>query len=139
VSTIDGVELLAVDYWSSTLGDAQVEAQQPALAAAQRKAKVLLGVFADPPQPINVHENTRIVCPQQLYQAVPATEDNAATWYARNDLPRVPASRPLRIFYRRLFTDLDVTSPVMPGKREIEVVSTVRLYFESPSRLPAPR
>lgn len=134
----DGVDLLAVDYWSDELTGKQVEAQQRALAAAQQKAKLLLAVFPTPPRPINVHEQTRVLFPQQLYQSLPPAEDSAARWYSRDELPRVPASRPLHVYYRGLFGDVDVVTSAMPGRREIEVVSTVRLYFEAPDRLLLP-
>lgn len=132
----DGVDVLAVDYWSEDLAQKQVEAQQKALAAAQDKANLLLSVFTRPPQPINVHESTRVLFPQQLYQNLPRTEDSASAWHARDNLPRVPASRPLQVYYRGLFGDVDVRAAAMPGRREIEVVSTVRLYFEAPDRPP---
>lgn len=133
-TTGDGVDLLGVDYWSGDLEQKQAEALQKALAAAQQKAKLLLAVFPEPPKPINVHERTRIVFPQQLYQTLGRAEDSAGNWYSRDELPRVPASRPLQIYYRGLFADVDALSPEMPGKREIEVVSTVRLYYLAPER-----
>lgn len=49
-------------------------------------------------------------------------------------MPQIAASRPLLIYYRGLFGDVDAGDPRMPGAREIEVVSTVRLYFEAPHR-----
>jgi len=133
-TSVDGVDLLAVDYWSADLEQRQAEAQQKALLAAQRKAQLLLAVFPKPPVPINVFEQTHVLFPQQLYQPIPRVEDSAGQWYSRNDLPHVPASRPLFTYYRGLFADLDVPDQVMPGRREIEVVSTVRLYFAAPER-----
>ncbi len=133
----DGVELLAVDYWSDTLAEQQVLAQQRALAAAQAKAKLLLAVFPEPPRPINVHESTKVLFPQQLYHHLARAEDSATGWYSRDNLPRVPASRPLQVYYRGLFADVDAPDARMPGKRDIEIVSTVRLYFVAPER-PAP-
>ena len=130
----DGVDLLAVDYWSDQLAQKQVEAQQKALAAAQQKAKLLLAVFPTPPRPINVHAGTQVLFPQQLYQNLPRAEDSAGSWYSRDEMPRVPASRPLQVYYRGLFGDVDVVEAAMPGKRDIEVVATVRLYFEAPER-----
>lgn len=130
----DGVHLLAVDYWSEELPARQREACAAALAAAKAKADVLLAVFAEAPRPINVHEQTRVLFPQQLYQQIPPTEDSAARWYPHDDLPRIPAARPLHVYYRGLFADVDAGEPTMPGKRDIEVVSTVRLYYQAPHR-----
>jgi uncharacterized protein YggE len=130
----EGVDLLAVDYWSDELAAKRAEALQQALAAARAKATTLFAVFAEPPRPVNVHEQMRVLFPQQLYHTLPAVEDGAARWYARDELPRVPARRPLLIYYRGLFADVDAGATTMPGKRDIEVVSTVRLYFEAPHR-----
>jgi hypothetical protein len=49
-------------------------------------------------------------------------------------MPHVPASRPLLTYYRGLFADLDVLDQGLPGRRDIEIVSTVRLYFAAPER-----
>lgn len=133
-ASVRGIDVLAVDYWNEQLAAKQVEAQQQALAAAQQKAKLLLSVFPAAPHPINVHENTRVLFPQQLYQKLTRAEDSAALGWSRDELPRVPASRPLQVYYRGLFANLDIGATAMPGKREIEVVSTVRLYFAAPER-----
>lgn len=130
----DGIDVIAVDYWSDNLAKKQSEAQQQALKAAQAKAALLLSVFPVTPTPVNVHESTRVLFPQQLYQTLPRVEDSAGNWYSRDEMPRVPASRPIQTYYRGLFEAVDAGSPVMPGKREIEVVSTVRLYYAAPER-----
>lgn len=136
----DGVELLAVDYWSEDLAAKRVEALQQALAAARQKAELLLAVFPHPPQPINVHESTRVLFPQELYQRLPPAEDSGQVgWFPHGDLPRVPATRPLQVYYRGLFGDVDVLPAAMPGRREIEVLATVRLYYEAPGRPPSVR
>jgi uncharacterized protein YggE len=136
-----GVDVVAVDYWSDQLEAKQQEARQKALAAAQQKAKLLLSAFAEPPKLVNVHEQTRVLFPQQLYQTLPRVEDSAGQWYSEDRMPRVPAPRPLQTYYRGLFADVDAVEKVMPGKREIEVVATVRLYYAAPDRpqlLPPP-
>lgn len=130
----EGVDLLAVDYWSQDLEAKQAEALQKALAKAQAKAKTLLAVFPEPPRPVNVHEQTQILFPQQLYQNLPRAEDSGSTSWHDRELPQIAATRPLLVYYRGLFADVDVPDPRMPGAREIEVVSTVRLYFEAPHR-----
>ncbi|MBM4061980.1 MAG: DUF541 domain-containing protein [Planctomycetes bacterium] len=130
----DGVDVLAVDYWSEDLTQRQVEAQQKALAAAQQKAKLLLAVFPEPPKPINVYERTQVLFPRRLYEVLPHVEDSASNWFFSDKLPRVPASRPLQVYYRGLFADVDVVVPAMPGRRDIEIVSTVQLYYQAPER-----
>ena len=129
----NGVDLLAVDYWSDDLERQQVAAQDKALEAAQAKAKRLLAAFGAPPKLVNVHEATHVLYPQQLYQSLPHAEDSTGNWYA-GDQPRVPASRPLQVYYRGLFADVDRGDRTMPGARHLEVVTTVRLYFAAPDR-----
>jgi uncharacterized protein YggE len=130
----EGVDLLAVDYWSEDLEARQAEALQKAVAKAQTKAKTLLALFPEPPRPINVHEHTSILFPQQLYQDLPRAEDSGSTSWFDRGLVQITATRPLLVYYRGLFADVDALDPRMPGAREIEVVSTVRLYFEAPHR-----
>ena len=76
----------------------------------------------------------KVLFPQQLYQTLPRVEDSAGQWYSEDRIPRVPAPRPLQTYYRGLFADVDAVEKVMPGKRDIEVVSTVRLYYAAPDR-----
>lgn len=133
-ATGQGIDLLAVDYWSDRLEAKQAEATQAALAKAQAKAKLLLAAFPEPPRLVNVHERTRILFPQQLYRSLGRAEDSASTSWWDRDMPRIAASRPLLIYYRGLFADVDTGDVRLPGAREIEVVSTVRLYFEAPHR-----
>ena len=130
---VEGIEVLAIDYWSNQLEQKQVEARDKALAAVRQKAKALLTVFAEAPVPINVHETTHVMFPQQLYQALPRTEDNSGGYFD-GQLPRVPASRPSYVYYRGLFADVDAVETAMPGRREIHIVSTALLYFEAPHR-----
>ncbi|MEM9704183.1 MAG: SIMPL domain-containing protein, partial [Planctomycetota bacterium] len=133
----DGVELLAVDYWSDELEAKQIEAQKKALQAAKAKAELLLSVFPQPPTPINVWENTRTIFPKELYERLPDVEDDARTYYDRS-VTRIAAPRPLKAYYRGLFEDVDAVESAAPGPREIEVLSTVRLYYAAPER-PAPK
>lgn len=103
-------------------------------AVTARDGVELLAVFPEPPMPINVAETTRIFYPHQLYHALSASAETVTTYYSRDELPRVPAQRPLRVYYRGLFDDIDAPVATMPGKREIEIVSTVRLYYAAPGR-----
>jgi uncharacterized protein YggE len=132
----DGVELLAVDYWSDALEQQQGVARERALAAAQQKAALLLSVFEPRPRPINVHEHTVVLFPQQLYRNLARAEESAAAWYGRDNVPRVPAARPLQVYYRGLFADVDAGEKAMPGRRDLEIVATVRLYYLAPERPP---
>lgn len=132
VTVADGIDLIAVDYWSEQIAAKRAEAMASALRAAQDKAKVLLAVFPTPPVPINVHEQTTVVQPQQLYQHVRRSDEAAQSHW--NRLPQVHAMRPTFVYYRGLHADLDVMSPDLPGRRDLHVVATVRLYYEAPMR-----
>lgn len=133
----DGIDLIAVDYWSEAIAGKRTEALAQALRAAQDKAKVLLAVFPAPPTPINVHEHTAVLQPQQLYQPVQRSDESQHRFF--NQVPQVPAPRPTFVYYRGLLADLDVMSADLPGKRDLHVVATVRLYYAAPERpaLPA--
>jgi hypothetical protein len=47
---------------------------------------------------------------------------------------RACSPSPAASSYRGLFGDVDALEAPMPGKRYIEVVSTVRLYYAAPVR-----
>jgi len=55
------------------------------------------------------------------------------TSYSRRDIPVVRTFRPKNTYYRGLYPDGDVQSKELPMQSEISIVSTVRLYFESPA------
>lgn len=133
-ATGPGVDLLAVDYWSNVLDAKRTEAMQKALAKAQEKAKLLLAAFPEAPRLVNVHENTQVLFPQQLYRTIGRAEDSASTPSWDRETPKIAVSRPLLVYYRGLFGDVDAGDARMPGAREIEVVGTVRLWFEAPHR-----
>lgn len=64
---------------------------------------------------------------------LPAAEDSATREFF-SQMTRLSARRPLHVYYRGLFADVDAGAATMPGRRDIEVVSTVRLYFAAPQR-----
>jgi uncharacterized protein YggE len=131
-TVVDGIDVITVDYWSEQIAGKRSEALAQALRAAQDKAKVLLAVFPQPPVPINVHEQTTVLQPQQLYQAAQRADEPAR--YGWRDVPQVPATKPAYVYYRGLLADLDVMSADLPGKRDLHVVATVRLYYAAPER-----
>jgi hypothetical protein len=58
-------------------------------------------------------------------------QDSVATT-ARRDISFIRAHRPQNTYYRGLRGDADKQPAALAMKPEISVVSTVRLYFESP-------
>ncbi|MBN1851786.1 MAG: SIMPL domain-containing protein [Pirellulales bacterium] len=127
-------DIIAFDYWSRELDAIQVEARKQALDAARKKADTLLGaLFDNPPPMINVQEQTNVHYPESLYHSFSNSLEQSVTPAWRGNIPFIHAYRPLNTYYRGLFVDTDIRSQELPMNPEISVISTVRLYFESPA------
>ena len=102
--------------------------------AARSKADMLLKALFDPrPAVINVQEHTTVRYPESLYDAFVNSYQEEVTPAWKSDLPFLRAYRPRNTYYRGLHSDGDVQDAGLPMQPEISVVSTVRLYFESPA------
>lgn len=133
-------DVIAFDYWSRELDDIKLEAREKALESARSKSEVLLGaLFEDRPAVINVQEQTAIRYPESLYHSFENTVEESVTPAWRRDIPFIRAHRPRNTYYRGLYSDGDVQARELPMHPEISVVSTVRLYFESPAARRATR
>lgn len=131
-------DIIAFDYWSKDLDDVKAAARAQALKAAQSKAEVLLGaIFEKRPPAINVQEQTVVRYPDSLYHSFTNVSDQSVTPSIRRDIPLIHAARPRNTYYRGLAGDGDVQPRELPLSPEISVVSTVRLYFQSPAVKPA--
>jgi uncharacterized protein YggE len=131
-------DIIAFDYWCKDLDEVKVAARAQALKAAQSKAEVLLGaIFEHRPPAINVQEQTVVRYPDSLYHSFSNTYEESVTPSFRRDIPFIRAPRPRNTYYRGLVGDGDVQPRELPMSPEISVVSTVRLYFESPATKPA--
>lgn len=127
-------DIIAFDYWSRELDEIKVKAREQAVKAARSKSDVLLGaLFDDRPRVINLQEQTTIRYPESLYHSFVNSYDEDVTPAWRRDTPFIRAYRPQNTYYRGLYTDGDVQSRELPMRPEISVISTVRLYFESPA------
>ncbi len=127
-------DIIAFDYWSQELDETQRDVREQALSAARSKADALLGpLFDDRPPIINVQEQTSIRYPESLYHSFTNSYEEAVAPAPRRDVPLIRAARPQNTYYRGLFSAGDVLPPNLPMKPEISVVSTVRLYFQSPA------
>jgi uncharacterized protein YggE len=127
-------DIVTFDYWSSELDKQQAKARAAAVAAAQEKAKTLLAVFPDPPKVINIQESTAVFLPHSLYRTYEnvLTEEVQYT-SAWRDKPAIRAFRPKMTFFQGLDSRSD-KRPAGPAMRpEISVVSTVRIYYQSPA------
>jgi uncharacterized protein YggE len=127
-------DILAFVYWSKELDDVKPKVRQQALDAARGKADVLLGaMFEHRPPAINVQEQTQVFFPESLYQSFVASDEEMLRTPWRDSTEVIHADRPRNTYYRGLEGDGDVTPRELPMRPEISVVSTVRLYFESPA------
>lgn len=127
-------DIIAFDYWSRDLDDMKLKAREQALKAARGKSDVLLGaLFKERPPVINVQEQTAVRYPESLYHSFVNSVDENVTPAFRRDVPFIRAHRPRNTYYRGLYSDGDVQARELPMHPEISVVSTVRLYFESPA------
>jgi uncharacterized protein YggE len=127
-------DIIAVDYWSPEIDAAKVRARELALQAARSKADMLLKALFDPRPPvINVQEHTTVRYPETLYDAFVNSYQEEVTSAWKSDLPFLRAYRPRNTYYRGLHSNGDVQDAGLPMHPEISVVSTVRLYFESPA------
>jgi uncharacterized protein YggE len=131
----DVADIIAFDYWSKELDVVKVKARVAALKAAREKSDVLLGaMFAERPPVINLQEKTQVYYPESLYQSFTNSSDaEFRTSYADHNLPQIRMFRPKNTYYRGLYLDGDVQPKELAMRSEISVVSTVRLYFESPA------
>ena len=127
-------DIIAFDYWSKELDSVKEQAREKALSAARAKSDLLFNaLFAEKPPVINVQEETTVHYPVSLYHSFTNTvNEEAVPSFARN-YSFVRAQRPKNTYYRGLFSDGDIQPGELPMKPEISVVSTVRLYFESPA------
>jgi uncharacterized protein YggE len=127
-------DIVTFDYWSSDLDQQKAKARSAAIAAAQEKSKALLAVFADPPKVINIQESTAVFLPHSLYRTYENVLEEEIKYNSSwNDLPAIKAYRPKMTFFQGLQGSADVR-PAGPAMRpEIAVVSTVRLYYQSPA------
>ena len=127
-------DIIAFDYWSKELDETKIKAREQAVKAARSKSdRLFASLFDSAPPVINVQEQTDIYYPETLYHSLVNTYDEEVTRAWRRDIPFIRAHRPRNTYYRGLYSDSDVQARELPMHPEISVVSSVRLYFESPA------
>jgi len=126
-------DIIAFDYWSKDLDKAKEQAREKALVAARGKADMLLAaMFPGKPSAINLQEQTTVHYPDSLYHSfINAADEEVVPSFLRSQT-LIRASRPKNTYYRGFYSDGDIQPRELAMKPEISVVSTVRLYFESP-------
>jgi uncharacterized protein YggE len=127
-------EIVTFDYWSSKLNEEKAKARASAIEAAREKAKTLLAIFAEPPKVINVQESTPVFLPHSLYQTYQnVLEEEVQYRGVWENKPAIKAYRPKMTFFHGLQSNSDRRPSGAPMRPEIAVVSTVRIYYQSPS------
>lgn len=83
---------------------------------------------------INIQEMTKTHYPESMYVSFQNDYGEQYSSYATwRDTPMIRTFRPKNTYYRGLYPDGDIQASELPMRSEISVVSTVRLYFESPA------
>lgn len=127
-------DIIAFDYFSPEIDAAKVRARQEAVEAAKGKADLLLALFGTKPPVINVQEETVVHRPESLYESFGnAVEGEIQNGWRDHNLPTFHAPRPKNTYYKGYQSSGDVTGSALPMRMEISVVSSVRIYYESPA------
>ena len=127
-------DIIAFDYWSEELDEVKIKAREQAIKAARSKADQLLTTLFDVAPPmINVQEQTTVHYPESLYRSFENAHEEEIVTGWRRDIPFIRAYRPRNTYYRGLDFDGDIRARKLPMHPEISIVSSVRLYFESPA------
>ena len=80
-----------------------------------------------------MQEQTTVRYPESLYHSFENIANESATPPWRGEITLIRAYRPRNTYYRGLLADGDLQTQTLPMRPEICVVSTVRLYFQSPA------
>lgn len=127
-------DIVTFDYWSAKLDEEKVKARAAAMEAAKEKSKVMLSVFAEQPKVINIQERTAVFFPSSLYRTYENILEEEvqydSTWHSK---PAIKAYRPKMTYFQGLQSQSDVRPPGAAMRPAIAVVSTVRIYYQSPA------
>jgi len=130
-------DVIGFDYWYDQLAEFKKQARAKAVQAARAKADELFGgLFDKRPDLINVQEKTVAVYPESQYKSFANSfnDDYSSKIYSRTtSIPEIRTFRPKNTYYSGFYPEADIQSGKLPMKSEISVVSTVRLYFQSPA------
>lgn len=127
-------DIIAFDYFSPAMEAAKARAREEAISAAKTKAELLLLLFEKRPPVINVQESTVVRRPEAMYESFAnAVEGEMQNGWRDHNLPTFSAPRPKNTYYKGYQSSGDVSGSALPMKMEISVVSSVRIYYESPA------
>lgn len=127
-------DIIAFDYFSPEIDAAKARAREEAMKGAKAKAELLLSVFEAKPPVINVQEETIVRRPESLYESFTnAVDGGIQNGWRDHNLPTFHAPRPKNTYFKGLQSNGDIQGSALPMKMEISVVSSVRIYYESPA------
>ena len=129
-------DIIGFDYWSEQLDEKKQEVRAKAMQVAKEKSKALLDrLFEKKPRVINVQENTIVVNPTQMYESYTNTSsaNYQMNYWSRKNMPLVQLARPKNTYYRGNLPNADTQAAKLPMRAELSVVSTVKIYYESPA------
>ena len=129
-------DVIGFDYWSEQLDLKKQEVRAKALKVAKDKSKILLdGLFEKTPRVINVQENTIVVSLAQMYESFTnaSSASYQTNYWSRKNMPLVQLARPKNTYYRGNLPNADTQATKLPMRPELSVVSTVKIYYESPA------
>ncbi|MCA9037365.1 MAG: SIMPL domain-containing protein [Planctomycetaceae bacterium] len=126
-------EVVTFDYWSDKLDEVKENARSQAVAAARKKADLLLSVLEQRPPAINIQEATEVFFPNTLYMTYENVLEEEIQ-DTRSGRVYVKAFRPRMTFFHGLSSRADVRPTTLPMRPDIAVVSTVTIYYRSPAQ-----
>lgn len=129
-------DIIGFDYWCKDLDIKKQEARAEAIEIAKEKAKVLIeGVFEKTLPVINVQEKTIVRYPASMYRSFTnsSSTDYQSNYYSRRNVPLMKLARPKNTYYEGNLPNADKQADTLPMRAELSVVSSVRIYYESPA------
>lgn len=130
----DVTDIIGFDYWSDELDAKKNEARAQAIQAARDKSDVLLELFEKRPSIINIQEQTVVHYPESMYESFKSSSsaEYRQSYGSRRNLPQILLPRPKNTYYRGFSPNADVQPKDLAMRAELSIVSTVRIYYESP-------
>jgi len=129
-------DIISFDYWHSGIDKYKKEVLKLAIEEAKAKADILLTVFDEKPQLLNIHSEEKISYPENLYRTIAPDSTNLLSGVPRSwrDYAKIRSFRPRITFYTGAKGYYD-RSPIRPAMHpEIAVSSKVTLTYGTPAR-----
>lgn len=126
-------DIIGFDYWSEEIEVMKAKSLAKAISNARTKAHVLLSIFDEKPKVINITEDTKTIYPSNLYESFQNTYNSSANRPSWRDVTFIHAFRPKNTYYKGFQADVDTSQNQLAMSRQISIVSTVQVYYQSPA------